>query len=74
MTFNTKYPISVYGNAGLLYSYFTVIDSDKYDRSVYGNNGNCKDVDFKTPYTVADTEEYPKTFGGVITIGASVRF
>ena len=74
MTFNTKYPISVYGNAGLLYSYFTVIDSEKYDRSVYGNNGNCKDVDFKTPYSIADNDEYPNVLGGVITIGANVRF
>ncbi len=74
MTFNTKYPISVYGNAGLLYSYFTVIDSKKYDRSVYGNNGNCKDVDFKTPYSIADNDEYPNVIGGVITIGVEVRF
>ncbi len=71
---NTKYPVSVYGNAGLLYSYYTIIDSEKYDRSVYGNNGNCKDVDFKTPYEIADNDEYPNVIGGVITIGVEVRF
>lgn len=74
LTLNTKYPVSVYGNFGLIYSYFTVIDSEKYDRSVYGNNGNCKDADFSTPYSIANTDEYPNLFGAVLTLGASISF
>ena len=73
-TVNTKYPLSFYGNLGLMFSYFTVIDSDKYDRSVYGNNGNCKDVDFKTPFSIANTEEYPTLFGAVLTVGISINY
>ena len=74
VSLNTKFPVSFYGNVGFLYSYYTVINDEDYDRSVYGNNGNCKNASFKTPYTIADTDEYPNLFGGVITIGASVRF
>ncbi len=74
ITLNTKIPVSFYGNLGVLYSYFTVINDDDYDRSVYGNNGNCKNASFKTPYKIADTDEYPNLFGGVITVGASVKF
>lgn len=74
ITLNTKFPVSFYGNLGVLYSYFTVINYDDYDRSVYGNNGNCKNASFKTPYKIADTDEYPNLFGGVVTVGASVRF
>ena len=73
-TVNTKYPLSFYGNLGFMFSYFTVIDSDKYDRSVYGNNGNCKDVDFKTPFSIANTEEYPTLFGAVLTVGISINY
>ena len=74
ITLNTRIPVSFYGNLGVLYSYFTVINDDDYDRSVYGNNGNCKNASFKTTYKIADTDEYPNLFGGVVTVGASVRF
>ena len=57
-----------------MFSYFTVIDEVKYDRSVYGNNGNCKDVDFKTPFDIAGTDEYPTLFGAVMTVGVSINF
>lgn len=71
---NNPVPISFYGNLGVMFSYFTVIDSEKYDRSVYGNNGNCKEVDFKTPFDIADTDEYPTMFGAVLTVGISINF
>lgn len=71
---NTKFPISFYGNLGLMFSYFTVIDSENYDRDVNGNNGNCKDADFSTPFDIANTEEYPNIFGAVLTLGVSINF
>ena len=46
----------------------------KYYRSVYGNNGNCKDADFSTPYSIANTDEYPNLFGAVLTLGTSISF
>ena len=57
-----------------MFSYFTVIEDENYDRSVYGNNGNCKDVDFSTPFDIADTDEYPTMFGAVLTIGFSINY
>ena len=74
MKLNTKLPVSFYGNLGLMFSYFTVIDAEKYDRSVYGNNGNCKDADFDTPFDIANTDEYPTLFGAVLTIGVNINF
>ncbi len=71
---NTKIPVSFYGNLGLMFSYFTVIDSENYDRDVNGNNGNCKDADFSTPFDIANTEEYPNIFGAVLTLGVSINF
>ena len=73
-TINTKYPISVYGNLGLIFSYFTVIDQEKYSRDDYGNNGNCRDVDFKTPFDISNSDEYPTLFGTVLTIGVSINY
>ena len=73
-TINTKYPISVYGNLGLIFSYFTVIDQEKYSRDDYGNNGNCRDVDFKTPFDISNSDEYPTLFGAVLTIGVSINY
>ncbi len=73
-TLNTKYPLSFYGNLGFLFSYFTVIDQEKYTRDDYGNNGNCRDVDFKTPFDIANTDEYPTLFGAVLTVGISINY
>lgn len=73
-TVNTKFPLSFYGNIGFIFSYFTMIDSDNYDRSIYGNNGNCKNADFSTPYYIANTDEYPTMFGAVLTIGISINY
>lgn len=74
VSLNSKVPVSFYGNLGIMFSYFTVIDDEKYDRSVYGNNGNCKDVNFKTPFDIAGTDEYPTLFGAVMTVGVSINF
>lgn len=71
---NTKIPVSFYGNLGLMFSYFTVIDSENYDRDVNGNNGNCKNADFSTPFDIANTEEYPNIFGAVLTLGVNINF
>ncbi len=61
-------------NLGFLYSYYTLIDSDNYDRSIYGNNGNCKNADFSTPYHFVNTDEYPVQFGVVMGLGFKVLF
>lgn len=61
-------------NLGFLYSYYTMIDSDNYDRSIYGNNGNCKNADFSTPYHFVNTDEYPVQFGVVMGFGFKVLF
>ena len=74
MKINTKLPLSFYGNLGLMFSYFTVIDDEIYDRSVYGNYGNCKDADLDTPFDIANTDEYPTTFGAVLTVGVCINF
>ncbi len=74
VSLNTKLPLSFYGNLGLMFSYFTVIDQDKYNRDDYGNNGNCRDVDFTTPFDIADTDEYPTMFGAILTVGVSINF
>lgn len=73
-TLNTKYQLSFYGNLGLMLSYFTVIDQEKYTRDDYGNNGNCRDVDFNTPFDIANTDEYPTLFGAVLTLGFSINY
>lgn len=61
-------------NLGFLYSYYTMIDSESYDRSVYGNNGNCKDVDESTKYFIVDTDEYPIQWGFVLGGTLKVTF
>lgn len=74
VSLNTKLPLSFYGNLGLMFSYFTMIDPENYDRDVNGNNGNCKDADFSTPIDIANTDEYPNLFGAVLTIGVRINF
>lgn len=71
---NLKRTLQLNANAGFLYSYYTMIDSEKYDRSIYGNYGNCKDVDFSTKYYFVDNEEYPVQFGAVLGFGIKVTF
>ena len=74
LSLNTKIPVAFYGNLGLMFSYFTVIDPEKYYRDDYGKNGNCRDVDFKTPFDIAGTDEYPNLFGAVLTLGVNINF
>ena len=71
---NTKIPLTFYGNLGVLFSYFTVIDPDDYDRTGYGENGNCKNADIKTPIDIANTDEYPTMFGAVLTLGIKINY
>ena len=73
-TLNTKVPVSFYGNLGIIFSYFTIIDPDNYDRSVPGNEGNCKNADFSTPISIAGTDEYPTMFGAVLTLGVRINY
>lgn len=73
-TLNTKVPVSFYGNLGIIFSYFTIINPDNYDRSVPGNEGNCKNADFSTPISIAGTDEYPTMFGAVLTLGVRINY
>jgi hypothetical protein len=54
-----KLPITLYGEAGVVISYFTNIDGA-------ANSG------FASPYFVIDTSEYPKSTGYIIKIGVKV--
>ena len=66
-TFKTKFPFEVYGNLGGVFSYFTMIDSAKYDSS-----GKAENCDFNTPFNIVNTSEYPMTFGLVLTLGVKI--
>ena len=74
VSLNSKVPVSFYGNLRLMFSYFTVIDDENYNRDVNRNRGNCKDVNFKTPFDIAGTDEYPTLFGTVLTVGVTINF
>ncbi|WP_027727460.1 hypothetical protein [Treponema sp. C6A8] len=67
-------PIVITGDIGMVLSYYTVIDDDDYDRSVYGNNGNCKNAGWGTSYHIANTDEYPTTIGVVVSVGCKFFF
>lgn len=71
---NIRRDLQLSVNLGFLYSYYTMIDSNDYDRSIYGNNGNCNNADFSTPYHFVDNEEYPVQFGVVMGCGFKVLF
>ena len=62
---------------GFLYSYYTVIDDKdygRYDDDNYGNNENCKNASFSTPYHFVNTDEYPVQFGVVAGLGLKILF
>lgn len=62
-------PFSVMGSAGFMYSYYTAIDQDIYDRRhEYGNNGNSG-AGKNTPFHIVNSEEYPIQCGFVLTLG-----
>ena len=64
---NTKFPFKIYGTIGGVFSYFTMIDSTLYDSS-----GKAENCNFSTPFTVVNTEEYPMTFGLVMSLGFKI--
>lgn len=65
----TKIPFKVSANAGFLFSYYTVIDSETYnDRDQNG----VSSADMSTPYHFVDNAEYPVQCGVVLTLGLAL--
>jgi len=56
-----KVPLTIYGDVGFVYSYFTVIDGTP-------NNNEKRD------YHIADTSEYPTEFGAIVSGGLRLYF
>jgi hypothetical protein len=52
-------PFQIFGEAGVVISYFTNIDGP-------ANSGSS------SAYSVVDTEEYPKSTGFVLTVGVRI--
>lgn len=70
----SKVPFMLYGTVGVMYSYYTMIDSDVYNkRHEYGNNGNSG-ADSKTLFHFVNTDEYPVQFGGVLSLGIKLFY
>ena len=70
-----KVPVQLFGNFGLTYSYWTGIDETLALNNYQGETaGNCVGINYDTPYHKINTQEYPETFGGVLTLGAKVVF
>lgn len=71
----SKYPFEIGATIGFLYSYYTVIDQDVYDKrdmvNNYGGNGNSG-ADKNTAYHFIDTDEYPVQCGVVLSLGVKV--
>ena len=68
-TRKTKIPFKVSANAGFLFSYYTVIDSETYnDRDQNG----VSSADMSTPYHFVDNAEYPVQCGVVLTLGLAL--
>lgn len=64
----TKIPFKVTGNAGFVFSYYTVIDSDVYnDKDANGVSA----ADENTPFHFVDNAEYPVMCGVVLSLGVS---
>lgn len=65
----TKIPVKITANAGFLFSYYTVIDSDVYNtRDVNG----VSDADETTPFHFVDNAEYPVQCGVVLSLGVTL--
>ncbi|MCR5188159.1 MAG: hypothetical protein K6C97_04425 [Treponema sp.] len=67
-THNTKFPFTIYGNIGGVFNYFTMIASDMYDSTGTASTG----CNFSTPYSIVNTDEYPMTFGIVMSLGIKI--
>ncbi len=66
----SRLPFQVFATAGLIYSYYTVIDSDTYEKHYDTYSDSYQNsADSKTVYTAVDTDEYPVRFGGILTFG-----
>lgn len=64
-----KIPFIFYANAGFIYSYWTMIDDDVYQkRNEYGKYGNSGANKY-TNFHFVDTSEYPVQCGAVVTAG-----
>ena len=68
----TKVPFRIYGSAGFVISYFTGIDQSLYVNDKNVSEGVMKKVDFNTPYSILDTDEYPFRLGPVLSIGVEI--
>ena len=65
----TKIPVKITANAGFLFSYYTVIDSDVYNtRDVNG----VSEADETTSFHFVDNEEYPLQCGVVLSLGVTL--
>ena len=66
---NKVIPFALTGSVGFMYSYYTAIDEDIYNkRYEYGNNNNSG-ADRNTLFHFIDTDEYPVQCGFVLTLG-----
>ncbi len=66
---NFRYKFELYGNLGLVYSYYTVIASEAYT-----SDGKAENCNYETPYSVANNDEYPNLFGTVLNLGVGIKF
>lgn len=66
---NNKNNITIFGNLGFVYSYFT-----KIDNASYTNDGECKNCDFKTKFEKVNDNEYKDMIGGILTLGCQIMF
>ena len=62
--------MKAYGTAGILVSYFTDINDSDYDASGKGEKGSG----FSNSTHIANTDEYPTTFGAVLSLGLKIWF
>lgn len=71
---NSALPFMLYGTAGFMFSYYTAIDNDIYNkRHEYGNNGNSG-ANRYTKYNFINTDEYPMQVGGTLSFGIKFLF
>lgn len=65
-SYQAKVPFKVNMTLGGVISYYTGIDSSLYDKT--GNSN----VNFDTPYSILNNDEYPLRFGPVLTLEVSL--
>lgn len=67
---NCKYPFKIDLTVGLVFNYFTGINQTDYNSK--DQFGNSDSINFNTPYSIIDTDEYPFKIGPVISLGFTV--